>query len=174
PGDRVLVLGGSGSLGSAAIQFASALGADVTATSSARNHELLTSLGAHHVIDYRAEDPLAAGGEYDIVFDTLGIASFGPARKALRDGGRYICPVLGLRLLRDMAISRLTGSRRALFAAAGMEKPATHREEFEEILGLVRDGRFAPVMDRSYPLGDLVEAHRYMETGRKRGNVVVV
>ncbi|MEO1798222.1 MAG: NAD(P)-dependent alcohol dehydrogenase [Pseudomonadota bacterium] len=174
PGDRVLVLGGSGSLGSAAIQFAAALGADVTATSSARNHELLTSLGAHHVIDYRSEDPLAAGAGYDVVFDTLGIASFGAARNALRDGGRYICPVLGLRLLRDMAISRVTGSRRALFAAAGMEKPATHREEFEEILALVREGRFAPVMDRSYPLGDLVEAHRYMETGRKRGNVVVV
>ncbi len=174
PGDKVLILGGSGSLGTAAIQFAVALGASVTATSSARNRKLLGTLGAAHVVDYRAEDALTEGANYDAIFDTLGVASFATAKKALARNGRYVCPVLGLALLRDVVLSRIFGSKRALFAAAGMEKPATHREELAEILRLVEDERFAPVMDRTYPLDDLVEAHRYVETGRKRGNVVVV
>ncbi len=173
-GEKVLILGGSGSLGTAAIQFAVALGAEVIATSSARNADLLRSLGAARVIDYKSEDALSEGANYNVVFDTLGVASFGAARKALAKSGRYVCPVLGLRLLRDVLLTRLVGSKRASFAAAGMEKPTTHREELAEILELVAEERFAPVMDRTYPFADLVEAHRYVETGRKRGNVVVV
>lgn len=173
-GEKVLILGGSGSLGTAAIQFAVALGADVTATSSARNRELLESLGATHVIDYNAEDALPLGADYDVVFDTLSVESYTAAKAALADGGRYVCPVLGLTLLCDMLLSRISGNKRAHFAAAGMEKPATHREELAEILQLVASDRFAPAMDRTYPLSDLVEAHFYVETGRKRGNVVVV
>lgn len=174
PGEKVLILGGAGSLGTAAIQFAKALGATVTATSSARNTELLRTLGADHVIDYTTRDPLEPGADHDVVFDTLGVRSFGEAKPALAAEGRYVCPVLGLRLLRDMVLSRLFSRKRASFAAAGMEKPDVHREELGEILELVATGRFAPVMDRTYPFADLVEAHRYVETGRKRGNVVVV
>lgn len=174
PGEKVLVLGGSGSLGTAAIQLATALGAHVTATASARNADLLTSLGAHRAIDYHAENALVPGAGFDVVFDTLGVASFGAAGPALAPSGRYVCPVLGLGLLRDMILSRLRGTRRAHFAAAGMLKPEIHRAHLARILDLVAAGRFAPVMDRSYPLGDLVEAHRYVATGRKRGNVVVV
>lgn len=173
-GDKVLILGGAGSLGTAAIQFAAALGADVTATSSARNRELLESLGAARVVDYNAEDVLPKGADYDVIFDTLGVESFTTAKGALAEGGRYVCPVLDLALLRDMLLSRISGNKRAYFAAAGMEKPATHREELAEILELVENDRFSPVMDRTYPFSDLVEAHRYVETGRKRGNVVVV
>ncbi|MEL6551581.1 MAG: NAD(P)-dependent alcohol dehydrogenase [Pseudomonadota bacterium] len=174
PGEHVLVLGGAGSLGSAAIQLAKALGATVSATSSARNTPLLESLGADAAIDYTVEDPLATAGAYDVVFDTVGVGSYRDARAALRPGGRYICPVLGLALLRDMLLSRLTGTRRALFAAAGMEKPDVHREELGEILEVMERGSFAPVMGRTYPLSDLVEAHRHVATGHKRGNVVVV
>jgi NADPH:quinone reductase-like Zn-dependent oxidoreductase len=173
-GERVLILGGSGSLGTAAIQFAAALGAKVTATSSARNSELLQSLGALKAVDYKQSDALAAEGQFDVIFDTLGIASFSSAKSALRPNGRYICPVLGLGLLRDVIVSRVFGAKRALFAAAGMEAPDVHRQELAEILQLMEEGGFAPVVDRTYPLADLVEAHRYVETGRKRGNVVVV
>ncbi len=174
PGESVLILGGSGSLGTAAVQFAKALGANVTASASARNAELLRSLGADEVVDYKAEDPLKRGVTYDVVFDTIGISSFGTAKPALRRGGRFICPVLGLRLLRDMIVTGLFGSKKAKFAAAGMSKPAVHREELAEVLALMAEAKFSPVMDRTYPLADLVEAHRYVETGRKRGNVVVV
>ena len=174
PGDKVLILGGSGSLGTAAIQFAKALGANVTASASARNAELLQSLGANQVVDYKVEDPLKSSAGYDIVFDTLGVSSFKAAKPALAKGGRYICPVLGLALLHDMILTGFVGSKKAKFAAAGLSKPEVHREELAEILALVATNQFSPVMDRTYPLADLVEAHRYVETGRKRGNVVVV
>lgn len=174
PGEKVLILGGSGSLGTAAVQFAKALGAKVTASASMRNAELLRSLGADHLVDYNAEDPLKSGTAYDVVFDTLGVSSFGAAKPALADGGRYVCPVLGLALLRDVILTGLLGRKKALFAAAGMSKPEVHREELGEVLALIARDQFSPVMDRTYPLSDLVEAHAYVETGRKRGNVVVV
>ncbi|WP_425037865.1 NAD(P)-dependent alcohol dehydrogenase [Primorskyibacter sp. S187A] len=174
PGERVLILGGSGSLGTAAIQFAKALGARVTASASARNAELLTSLGADQVVDYACEDPLKRTETYDVIFDTLGVSSFGAARSALTRHGRFICPVLGFRLLRDMVLTGWTRGKTARFAAAGLATPAVHREELSDILALMANDHFAPVMDRTYPLADLVEAHRYVETGRKRGNVVVV
>ncbi|MEL6688700.1 MAG: NAD(P)-dependent alcohol dehydrogenase [Pseudomonadota bacterium] len=174
PGAKILILGGAGSLGTAAIQFAKALGADVTASASARNLDLLTSLGADLAVDYRAQDPLQRGAKYDVIFDTLGIASFGAAKRALAPKGEYTCPVLGLGLFRDMVLSSLFGGKRAKFAAAGMAPPALHREELAEVLALMAEQKFAPVMDRTYPFTDLVEAHRYVETGRKRGNVVVV
>lgn len=174
PGQDVLILGGSGSLGTAAVQFAKAFGATVTATASARNVELLRSLGVDHAVNYHTEDPLARGGAYDVVFDTLGVSSFGSAKPALRKGGLYMCPVLGLALLCDVILSGLFSGKRAKFAAAGMSTPEVHREELSEVLALMEENQFSPVMDRAYPLADLVEAHRYVETGRKRGNVVVV
>lgn len=174
PGDRVLILGGAGSLGTAAIQIAKALGGGVTATASARNRDLLQRLGADRMIDYTTEDALRTGSEYDIVFDTLSVASFGAAKSVLADAGRYICPVLGVRLLRDMIVSGCFGSKRATFAAAGLATPDVHRAHLADLLDLIAEGRFAPVMDRVYPFTDLVEAHHYVATGRKRGNVVVV
>ncbi len=174
PGEKVLILGGSGSLGTAAVQFAKALGAKVTASASAKNADLLRSLGANTVVDYKAEDPLKRGAVSDVVFDTLAVSSFRAAKPALTQGGRYVCPVLGLDLLRDMILTGCFGNKKAKFAAAGMSKPAVHREELAEVLTLMAKNQFSPVMDRTYPLADLVEAHRYVETGRKRGNVVVV
>ncbi|MCH2078097.1 MAG: NAD(P)-dependent alcohol dehydrogenase [Rhodobacteraceae bacterium] len=174
PGEKILILGGAGSLGTAAVQFASALGAEVSATASARNHDLLRNLGADHAIDYRATDPLKRGMNYDIIFDTLGVATYGAAKPALAKGGRYLCPVLGLRLFRDMLLSSVFGGKRAKFAAAGMAPPAVHREELSEVIALMGEQKFAPVMDRTYPFSDLVEAHRYVEAGHKRGNVVIV
>ncbi|MEM9433176.1 MAG: NAD(P)-dependent alcohol dehydrogenase [Pseudomonadota bacterium] len=174
PKDRVLILGGSGSLGSAAIQIATALGAQVTATSSTRNGELLSALGATRVIDYTRETPFQAGARYDLVFDTLGVSSFGAAKPSLARNGRYACPVLGLGLLRDVMLTRFFSPQRAVFSAAGLQTPEHHRKQLTGLLSLVADGRFAPVMDRTYPFADLVEAHRYVATGRKRGNVVVV
>ncbi|MCH2168142.1 MAG: NAD(P)-dependent alcohol dehydrogenase [Oceanicola sp.] len=174
PADKVLILGGSGSLGTAAVQFAATLGAQVTATSSARNTEMLETLGASRAVDYRVENPLETGERFNVVFDTLGISSFKAAKPALLEQGHYICPVLGMGLLRDMLCTAIAGTKRAKFAAAGLEKPALHRTELAEILDLVKEQRFLPVMDRTYPLSDLVDAHHYVETGRKRGNVVVV
>ncbi|MEI4235393.1 NAD(P)-dependent alcohol dehydrogenase [Roseovarius sp. D22-M7] len=173
-GDRVLVLGGSGSLGSAAVQIAAAMGADVSATCSARNADLVASLGATRVIDYTSEDALRPGAGYDVIFDTVGVASFSAAKPALAEAGRYLCPVLTMGRLPAILLSSLVGRKRALFAAAGLEKPQRLRAMLSEILTRIDQGRLSPVMDRIYPLSDLVEAHAYVEAGHKRGNVVVM
>lgn len=173
-GDRVLILGGAGSLGSAAVQIAAGMGAEVTATSSGRNAELVASLGTTRVIDYASEAPLRPAAGYDVIFDTLGVASFSAARPALAEAGRYLCPVLTLGRLPAILLSGFVGRKRALFAAAGLEKPQRLRAMLSEILTGIEEGRLSPVMDRIYPLSDLVEAHIYVEAGHKRGNVVVV
>jgi NADPH:quinone reductase-like Zn-dependent oxidoreductase len=160
-------------LGTAAVQIAAAAGADVTATCSTRNLSLVKGLGADRVIDYTVEDALGLPGSFDVVFDTIGIASFAVARARLTGSGRYICPVLKLPLLGAMLRTRLTGGRRALFTAAGLQAPALLRDHLERLLAMIGAGALSPVLDRTYPLDDLVEAHRYMETGHKRGNVVV-
>lgn len=174
PGQSVLVLGGSGSLGSAAVQIASAAGARVSATCSTRNVALVEELGAETVIDYTKNDFTRLADRYDVIYDTLGVSSFGAAKSRLTKTGRYICPVLTLGLLAASLRTRLMGGRRAMFAAAGLQPPEILRSHLERILAMVEAGELSPVIDRIYPLDDLVEAHRHMETGHKRGNVVVV
>jgi NADPH:quinone reductase-like Zn-dependent oxidoreductase len=172
-GERVLILGAAGSLGTAAVQIAHAMGAEVTGSCSPRNAGLVASLGAGRVIDYRAEDPLAAVGRYDVIFDTIGAASFGAAKRALTDGGRYVCPVLTLPLLGAMLRTSLGGSKKARFSATGLLKPEVLRAMLADLIAMTEDNRLAPVIDRTYPLASLVEAHTYVDTGHKRGNVVI-
>ncbi|GKY88278.1 NAD(P)-dependent alcohol dehydrogenase [Sinisalibacter aestuarii] len=173
-GEKVLILGAAGSLGTAAVQIASAIGAEVTGTCSARNAGMVASLGASRVIDYATEDFTRSAERYDVIYDTLGISSFGRAKRALTRNGRYVCPVLNGALLGASLRSALWGARKARFSATGMLKPERQRAMHQQLIDLVEADKFAPVMDRTYPLGELVEAHRYMETGHKRGNVVVV
>jgi NADPH:quinone reductase-like Zn-dependent oxidoreductase len=171
-GQRVLILAGAGSLGSAAVQIAATVGARVAASAGARNADLLAELGADHVIDYAAEDPLRTGS-YDLIFDTIGVTTFARARRALAPGGLYMSPVLTPRLLWDMLRTRFTGGRRARFTAVGLDRPEELRAQLAEVLEAIAARRFAPVMDRSYPLEDLVAAQTYVAGGHKRGNVVV-
>ena len=174
PGQRILILGGAGSLGTAAVQIAKAAGAHVTATCSTRNAAFVTDLGAERIIDYTEEDYTQSAQQFDIIFDTIGISSFGQARPRLTEDGDYICPVLTLPLLGAMLASRFFGRRRARFAAAGLQSPDLLRAHLETLIDMAEKGELSPVLDRVYPLSDLVEAHRHMETGHKRGNVVVV
>ncbi|MFP7571753.1 NAD(P)-dependent alcohol dehydrogenase [Marivita sp. S2033] len=173
-GDRVLILGGAGSLGSAAVQIAADMGAEVTATCSARNASFVASLGAAHVVDYANEEVMKSGAGYDVIFDTLGVVSFSAARPALAKAGRYLCPVLTVGRLPAILLSRVVGRKRALFAAVGLEKPQSLRDMLSEILTKIEQDHIIPVIDRVFPLSDLVEAHAYVEAGHKRGNVVVV
>ncbi|MAM61420.1 NAD(P)-dependent alcohol dehydrogenase [Maritimibacter sp. UBA3975] len=173
-GERVLIIGAAGSLGTAAVQIAAAMGADVTGTCSARNAGMVASLGANRVIDYTVEDFSKSSERYDVIYDTLGISSFREAKRVLTRSGRYVCPVLNLGLLFAALRTTAFGARKARFSATGMLKPEVHRAMHEKLVDLVEADRFAPVMDRTYPRAELVEAHRYMETGHKRGNVVVV
>lgn len=172
-GEKVLILGASGSLGTAAVQIAVAKGAIVTGTSSARNLELVKSLGAENVIDYSQNDFTKGRERFDIIYDTLGISSFAQAKSTLTPTGRYVCPVLGLGLLISMLRTSIWGARKAKFSATGMLSPTLLRPMLQELIELVEDDKLSPVMDRTYPFEQLIEAHQYMETGHKRGNVVV-
>ncbi|MBX3273848.1 MAG: NAD(P)-dependent alcohol dehydrogenase [Sandaracinaceae bacterium] len=167
-GERVAVIGASGSLGTAAVQLARAFGAEVTAVCSGRNAELVRSLGAHHVVDYTREDYAARTGAYDVVFDTIGAGTFARARRALTPRGRYLVTVGGFSLFLRDAWSRVFGRQKLVFGMS-IEKKAA----LAEVSALVARGALRPVIDRRYPLAEIAEAHRYVETGRKRGNVVI-
>ncbi|WP_371153847.1 NAD(P)-dependent alcohol dehydrogenase [Jannaschia sp. 2305UL9-9] len=171
---HVLILGGAGSLGSAAVQIAAAAGCRVTATCSPRNRMFLGQLGADQVVDYTQQGIPDRAGGYDVIFDTIGISGFADMRGKLSDGGEYLCPVLSSAVLRDMLRTRVVGSRRARFAAVGMQQPALLKAHLAQLLSMHAAQTLRPVISRTYPLSDLVEAHRYVDGGHKRGNVVVV
>lgn len=173
-GERVLILGAAGSLGSAAVQIAAAMGTEVTGTCSARNADMVDAIGAVRIIDYGQEDFTRQAERYDVIYDTIGVSSFAEAKGSLTHFGRYVCPVLGLSLLGAMLRTATLGTRKARFSATGMLKLEMLRPMLGTLTRMVEDGKLAPVIDRVYPLGDLIEAHRHMETGHKRGNVVVV
>lgn len=167
-GDQVLINGASGAVGTAAIQLAKHFGAEVTAVNSAANAELVTSLGADHVIDYKQEDFTASGQTYDLIMDNVGNAPFARSQKALKPGGRLLAVVAGMpEMLRAVWVN-LTGNKKIL--------PGTATEsaaDLQWLADLAAEGKFRAVIDRRYPLAETAEAHRRVDSGRKRGNVVV-
>ncbi|HEY1016378.1 MAG TPA: NAD(P)-dependent alcohol dehydrogenase [Herpetosiphonaceae bacterium] len=168
PGQKVLVNGASGSIGTYAVQLAKYFGAEVTAVCSAANHELVRSLGADHVIDYVRENFAAAGKTYDLIFDTIGKSSFGHCRRALAPRGRYLATVLSPTILGQAAWTALRGGPRVV---TGMS--VAKRAALAFLTPLLETGVIRPVIDRQYPLEQIAEAHRYVDTGRKKGNVVI-
>jgi NADPH:quinone reductase-like Zn-dependent oxidoreductase len=165
-GDKVLVVGASGSVGSAAVQIAKSFGAEVTAVCSTANAELVRSIGADRVIDYTREDFAADSATYDIVFDTTGTAPFGRCEPVLKRGGRLIS-VLATLSLRSARPSKASGKR--IIAGVAALRP----DDMLTLARLAESGALRPVIDRSYPLEDAAAAHAYVDTGRKRGNVVL-
>ncbi len=168
PGAEVLVNGASGGVGTLAVQIAKALGARVTAASSAANHELVRSLGADAVVDYRAVDPLAARDAFDVIFDVFGNRRWDQAKGALRAGGTYVTTVPSPRIVID-SLRSLLGRRRARLVVV-----RSRRSDLLAIARLVEEGRLRPVVEKVLPLARISEAHAHLETKRARGKVVLV
>lgn len=167
-GQHVLIYGASGSVGTSAIQLAKHFGADVTAVCSTNNVELVKSLGADHVIDYTREDFTSNGKTYDIIFDTVGKTSFSNSLESLKKDGSYLQAVSGPAVLIQMQIaSKRTGKT----LIGGTATPTKDNLDF--LRELVEAGAIKPVIDRCYPLQDMIEAHRYVDAGHKKGNVVI-
>jgi NADPH:quinone reductase-like Zn-dependent oxidoreductase len=170
-GHHVLVNGATGAIGSAAIQLLKHLGATVTATSDTEHMELVRGLGADRVIDLTAEDFTQGEERYDIVLDAVGKSSFGRCKRVLKPRGIYVSSDLGP-LSQNPFLALLTplfGGRKVVFPI-----PPNHgNEEIRYLRELIESGAFKPVIDRRYPLEQIVEAYRYVETGRKIGNVVI-
>jgi len=167
-GDKVLVNGASGAVGVAAVQLARHFGAEVSAVCSGANAELVRSLGAVRVIDYTKEDFSASSQTYDVIVDTVGTAPFARSKNSLRKGGRLLLVLATLwQMLRAPWESATSGKK----VIAG---PTSERAEYVQTLAsLAQEGSLQPVIDRRYALEQIAEAHRYVETGRKRGSVVV-
>ncbi|HEX6934715.1 MAG TPA: NAD(P)-dependent alcohol dehydrogenase [Streptosporangiaceae bacterium] len=167
-GHRVLVYGATGAIGSAAVQLLKTTGATVTAVCATPSMDLVKGLGADRVVDYTAEDFTADSERYDVVFDAVGKSSFGRCRRLLRPRGIYLSTEGGLGFLALILITPLLPGKTAMFAPPKLDQ-ATVRY----LAGLMERGAFKPVIDRSYPLDDIVAAYTYVETGQKIGNVVL-
>jgi NADPH:quinone reductase-like Zn-dependent oxidoreductase len=166
-GTTLLIYGASGSLGTAAVQLASNLGAHVTAVCNGKNVELVRSLGADEVVDYEREDFTRNGETYDVVLDAVGKHAFLRCRGSLVPGGLYVATDR----LYNFPLAFLTrwiGDRRVVFDVSGHK-----REDVLLAKELLEAGRYRPVIDRTYPLEDVVEATRYVESWQKTGNVVL-
>lgn len=173
PGQKVLINGAAGGLGTSAVQLAKHLGAEVTAVASWRNAAFLRDLGADHVVNYAAEDFTRRRGVYDVIFDTVGKVPFGKARRALTPDGVYLSPVLGLGLLFRMLWTGKFGRRKAMFSATGLLPHAELSNRLMEVKALIEDGALKTIIDRRYGLDQIAEAHEYVQSGHKRGNVVL-
>lgn len=167
PGQRVLILGAAGCVGSAAVQLARHFGAQVTAVSRTENHELLRSLGAFHSIDYTQEDFTNSGEKYDLILDCVDATTFSHARKALTPTGRYLMIAAGLPSILASFSTYLT--RQKAISSICPERV----EDIQFLADLAAAGEFIPVIDSTFSLDQIVEAHRRVESGRKRGSVVL-
>ena len=169
-GRSILIYGASGAIGTAAVQLAKARGAHVTAVCAGKNVELVRSLGADEVIDYEREDFTKRGETYDVILDAVGKHSFRRSRRSLKPGGLYIETDLGFMWhVPFLALAtRVLGSKRVTLPI-----PKYTKENVLHVKELVEAGHYRPVIDRIYPLEDVVEATRYVETGQKTGNVVL-
>lgn len=173
-GQKVLINGASGSLGSAAVQLAKHLGAEVSGVCSTRNLGLVKSLGTDFTIDYTQENFTQRDKTYDIIYDTVGNLSFGRCKKVLTAQGQFLSPVLSFSVLLQAMLTSIAGKKKVRFFATGLRKVHELREILFAILNLVQDGKLKVWIDRQYPLEKLAEAHQYIATGRKKGNVVII
>jgi NADPH:quinone reductase-like Zn-dependent oxidoreductase len=167
---EVLVYGATGAIGSAAVQILKCLGARVTAVCSGDHFDLVARLGADRVVDRRTTDFTADRQRYDFVFDAVGKCSFGQCRNLLKPRGIWSSTDMGPLSQNPLLVlaTRFSRGRRVLFPF-----PKIDREMVEYLKGLVDTGRFTPLVDRAYPLEQIVDAYRYVETQEKIGNVVI-
>jgi NADPH:quinone reductase-like Zn-dependent oxidoreductase len=167
-GERVLINGASGAVGSAAVQIAKHLGAHVTGVCSRENAERVKALGADAVIDYRVQDFATARNAYDVIVDCAGTAPFGRVRHALKEHGRLLVVLGGFGALLTAPFATMGNTRKIVSG------PAAERvEDFKVLAELAEQGAFTPMIDEVFPLERIVEAHRRVDSGRKRGSVVV-
>ena len=170
-GQNVLINGASGSVGTAAVQLAKTFGAEVTGVCSTTNLELVKSLGADEVIDYTKEDFTQSGETYDIIFDTvLGKTSFSDCRNSLKQKGLYLAVAGGLKEMIQMLWTSVIGRKKVIFGG-GMA--CERKENLLLIKEIVEAGKVKPVIDRAYSLELTADAHRYVDKGHKKGNVVI-
>ena len=172
-GQKVLINGASGSVGTSAVQLAKYFGAEVTGVCSTGNLELVESLGADKVIDYTTEDFTKTGQTYEIIFDAVGKSSFSRCKGSLKQRGVYLSTVLTVAILFQMLWTSKIGCKKAMIVFTGLRPSSEKTKDLIFLKELAEAGRIKPVIDRRYPLEQTPEAHSYVEKGHKKGNVVI-
>ncbi|MGB7875293.1 MAG: NAD(P)-dependent alcohol dehydrogenase [Anaerolineales bacterium] len=168
PGQRVLIYEASGSVGTYAVQLAKVFGAEVSGVCSTANLELVESLGANKVIDYTVEDFSTTGERYDVVFEAVDKSSFSACMRALKEDGIYVNVTVPVPSI-EMLWPKITSSKKLMLG----ENPPEKAEDLIFLKELVEAGEIKAVIDRCYPLEKIVNAHRYVDKGHKKGNVVI-
>lgn len=172
PGCKVLINGASGAVGTASVQLAKHFGAVVTGVCSTSNLALVKSLGADRVIDYIKEDFTQNDQSYDIIFDTVGKSSFSRCKRSLTQNGVYLDAGKASTVF-PMVWTSVFGSKKAVVKATYVRPARAITRDLNMLKKLIEASKIHPVIDRYYPLEKIAEAHRYVETGRKKGNVVI-
>jgi len=167
-GQKVVINGASGAIGSYAVQLAKYFGAEVTGVCSTPRLELVKSLGSDKVIDYTREDFAKSGETYDLIVDILGKSSFSHCKSALKENGRYLLASFKMKQLFQMIWTSITGGKKVICALS-----PERAEDLIYIKELIDAGKIKSVIDRCFPLEQTAEAHRYVEEGYKKGNVVI-
>jgi NADPH:quinone reductase-like Zn-dependent oxidoreductase len=167
-GQKVLIFGAGGSIGTFSVQLAKHFGAEVTAVDSAGKLEMLKSIDADHVIDYAKEDFTKNGVIYDVIIDVVGRKSFLRRLKSLKPKGHYFLAFAGLSHIIIGKLTSLTSKKKVVLGSAKQNK-----EDLLFLKELIETGQVKPIIDRCYPLEEVAEAHRYLETGNKTGNICI-
>jgi NADPH:quinone reductase-like Zn-dependent oxidoreductase len=167
-GDKVLIIGAGGSIGTFAVQLARYFGAEVTGVDSAGKLDMLRSLGAHRVIDYTQEDFTKSAETYDVIFDVMGRSSFSGSIRSLKQNGRFLLGNPGLSQMVRGRWTSMRSSKKVIMGAASQKNA-----DLLFLKELIEAGKIKSVIDRRYALEQIAEAHRYVDTGQKKGNVVI-
>ncbi|MDH3267833.1 MAG: NAD(P)-dependent alcohol dehydrogenase [Ignavibacteria bacterium] len=172
-GYSVLIIGASGSVGSAAVQLAKYFEADVTGVCSTSNKKLVKSIGANKVIDYTKEDFTKSGETYDIIFDLVGKTTFSQCKNSLKENGKFLEAAITLRIFPSVLWTSMFSNKKSMIMATGLRPPAERTKDLNFITELVETGKVIPIIDKIFPLEKIAEAHGYVDKGHKKGNVVI-
>jgi NADPH:quinone reductase-like Zn-dependent oxidoreductase len=170
---KVLINGASGSIGMLAVQLARYYGAKVTGVCSTANLELVRLLGADEVIDYTREDFTESSQTYDIIFDVVAKSSFSRCKNALKPGGIYLTTFPSPGIMLQAFWTSKFGNKKAIFMATGLRPTSEKVKDLLFLKELTEAGKIKPIIDRRYPPEQIVEAHRYVEKGHKKGSVII-
>jgi len=172
-GNSLLIIGASGSVGSAAVQLAKYFEADVTGVCSTSSKKLVKSIGADKVIDYTKEDFTKSGETYDIIFDLVGKTNFTRCKNSLKANGKFLEAAITLGVFPSVLWTSIFSKKKAFIMATGLRPPAERTKDLNFITELVETGKIIPVIDKIFPLEKIAEAHSYVDKGHKKGNVVI-
>jgi NADPH:quinone reductase-like Zn-dependent oxidoreductase len=172
-GQKVLINGASGSIGAAAVQLAKQFGAEVTGVCSSKNKALVKDLGADIVLDYTKNELHNSSETFDVIFDTVGKLSYFKTKKHLKATGVFLTPVLTFSALLNMLFVNPFTKKKLKFAATGIRKQEQRMRDLIQVRDLLATKKIITVIDRIYQIDQIQEAHKYVDSGRKRGNVIL-